>query len=418
MPAAVRCARPALQDADTVARLLVDEKLQQQLDGQVIWIDEAGLLGMKTMSHVFELAEKYDARVALDRRPLSAWLGRTRRRPAAAGRGGGAGPAEVKEIQRQSGAYKAAVKALSEGHGKEGFKRLDELGWVHEVPDDERYRQIAADYVENRRAWQDGARRIADACRRGERITAEIRRTLRQSGKLGEGGRSFQVLDNASLTEAERGDQVNYRTRRCARLSPERSRLYPAGSRSRRAGASCRSTKPPASRCFTPPALSSPLVTWCGSPATASRPTASTGSITALYIRSKTFDAEGDIVLENGWTVGKDWGFLDHGYVVTSHASQGKTVDRVFVGQASESFAASSREQFYVSASRARQQVTVYTDDKHALMEAVSRADERLTATELLNSVTQRQLTEQQERDSRRHREQEESKQQEVVHER
>ncbi len=77
-------------------------------------------------------------------------------------------------------------------------------------------------------------------------------------------------------------------------------------------------------------------------------------------------------MLENGWTVGKDFGHLAHGYVVTSHASQGKTVDRVFVGQSSQSFPASSREQFYVSASRAREQVIIYTDDKEALLEAVS----------------------------------------------
>src|SRR5262249_50964802 len=106
----------------------------------------------------------------------------------------------------------------------------------------------------------------------------------------------------------------------------------------------------------------------------------------SLY-KIKEFDEAGNIVLDNGWTVGKDWGFIAHGYVVTSHASQGKTVDRVFVGQGSESFAASSREQFYVSASRAREQVTVYTDDKEALLEAVSRSDDRLSATEFINRV-------------------------------
>ena len=70
--------------------------------------------------------------------------------------------------------------------------------------------------------------------------------------------------------------------------------------------------------------------------------------------------------------------------VVTSHASQGKTVDHVFIGQSSESFPASSREQFYVSVSRARQQATIYTDDKESLLDAVSRSDDRMTATEFV----------------------------------
>lgn len=90
-------------------------------------------------------------------------------------------------------------------------------------------------------------------------------------------------------------------------------------------------------------------------------------------------------MLENGWTIAKDFGHLAYGYVVTSHASQGKTVDRVFVGQTRESFPASSAEQFYVSASRAKEQVILYTDDKAALMQAVQRSDERLSATELVN---------------------------------
>lgn len=76
------------------------------------------------------------------------------------------------------------------------------------------------------------------------------------------------------------------------------------------------------------------------------------------------FDDAGNIVLDNGWTVAQHYGHFTHGYVVTSHSSQGKTVDRVFVGQSSESFPASSREQFYLTASRAREQVSIYTDNK------------------------------------------------------
>ena len=102
-----------------------------------------------------------------------------------------------------------------------------------------------------------------------------------------------------------------------------------------------------------------------------------------LY-RVRGFDDQDNIVLANGWTIAKGFGHIDYGYVVTSHASQGKTVDRVFVGQSSGSFPASSREQFYVSASRARKSVTVYTDDKEALRQAISRSDERISATELL----------------------------------
>ncbi len=51
--------------ADTVARLLVDEKLQNKLRGQVMWVDEAGLLSSRTMAQLFKLADLLDVRIVL-----------------------------------------------------------------------------------------------------------------------------------------------------------------------------------------------------------------------------------------------------------------------------------------------------------------------------------------------------------------
>jgi ATP-dependent exoDNAse (exonuclease V) alpha subunit len=96
------------------------------------------------------------------------------------------------------------------------------------------------------------------------------------------------------------------------------------------------------------------------------------------------FTRAGDVRLGNGWVVGKDFGHLAHGYVVTSHAAQGRTVDRVLVAAGPESFPASGKEQFYVSVSRGRRQATVYTPDKGALREAVQRQDVRMLASELV----------------------------------
>ena len=109
----------------------------------------------------------------------------------------------------------------------------------------------------------------------------------------------------------------------------------------------------------------------------------------AVY-RVKKFDAEGNLVLANGWKVAKHFGHLAYGYAVTSHASQGKTVDRVFIAQSSVSKPASSREQFYVSVSRGRERAVIYTHNKQALREAVSQTDERLTATEFINGAVMR----------------------------
>jgi ATP-dependent exoDNAse (exonuclease V) alpha subunit len=99
--------------------------------------------------------------------------------------------------------------------------------------------------------------------------------------------------------------------------------------------------------------------------------------------RVKKFTSEGDIVLDNDWVLDKNFGNLAHGYCVTSHSSQGKTIQRLFVAESEASLPAASREQFYVSASRGVEAIKIYTDNKDALMEAVAVSGERPAATDL-----------------------------------
>src|SRR5205814_144516 len=96
------------------------------------------------------------------------------------------------------------------------------------------------------------------------------------------------------------------------------------------------------------------------------------------------FTKEGEVKLMNGWVIPKEYGHVMHGYCVTSYGSQSKSVDRVFVAESSQSFRAADREQFYVSASRFKEALTIYTDDKEELLEAVSKSSERASATDLL----------------------------------
>ena len=95
------------------------------------------------------------------------------------------------------------------------------------------------------------------------------------------------------------------------------------------------------------------------------------------------FTKEGDIRLENGKLLPKDWGHMQLGYVDTSYASQGKTVDRVFIATGSESLPATNQQQWYVSVSRGREMAKVYVDSKEDVRDAIARAGERLSAVEL-----------------------------------
>jgi ATP-dependent exoDNAse (exonuclease V) alpha subunit len=74
---------------------------------------------------------------------------------------------------------------------------------------------------------------------------------------------------------------------------------------------------------------------------------------------------------------------IDYGYASNSHSSQGATVDRVVVNiDTLRSIELVNRKQFYVSISRARDEITIYTDDREALHHVVNRNREKSVALE------------------------------------
>ncbi len=91
----------------------------------------------------------------------------------------------------------------------------------------------------------------------------------------------------------------------------------------------------------------------------------------------------GEIVLDGKYTLSAETGNLAHGYCITSHSSQGKTVDCVIIAESEESLSAASLEQFYVSLSRGRHSAVVFTHDKEELIHAVKRLDQRPSAHDL-----------------------------------
>ena len=91
------------------------------------------------------------------------------------------------------------------------------------------------------------------------------------------------------------------------------------------------------------------------------------------------------ILLNNVRTINKEYTQFTHGWAVTSYASQGLTCDRVAISYDQGSYGGIDRRGFYVSASRGREDVRIYTDDKDFIRDCLRRnAGERTTATELV----------------------------------
>ena len=103
-------------------------------------------------------------------------------------------------------------------------------------------------------------------------------------------------------------------------------------------------------------------------------------------------DDRGRIQLTDGRKIDHGFRSFTYGYCVTSHAAQGKTVDHVYLSISSKSFQAANREQFYVSVSRGRYRVRVFTDDRKGLLASVQASSARLSAVEMVKGWIKPQI--------------------------
>jgi ATP-dependent exoDNAse (exonuclease V) alpha subunit len=384
-------------NATTVAALLHSRQMQDEVRNGVLLVDEAGLLSSPQLKRVVELAQQNNCRVILS--------GDTAQHTAVERgdalrlleRHAALQSVEIKRIRRQlDPTYREAVNALRHGNVEAGFAGLDQLGAVQEVPADERYKLLAADYIQ---AVKDGksALVVSPTHAEGGRVTEKIRAELKNLKKLSAIEREFVQLKNLRWTEAQRTDAKNYQPglvvqfhqntagfkrgetvavtgRKENQISVQRADGSPA---SLTVGQGSASFNVYESGKLSLASGEQIRITQNGQSKEGHR--VNNGELRGV----KKFTKDGDIVLDNDWVLDKNFGNLAHGYCVTSHSSQGKTVQRLFVAESEASLPAASREQFYVSASRGVEAIKIYTDNKDALMDAVAVSGERPAATDL-----------------------------------
>jgi ATP-dependent exoDNAse (exonuclease V) alpha subunit len=379
--------------ADTVARFLKDKEMQESARGGIILVDEASQLGTRDMLLVFDVAEAVGARVILvgDRR---------QHRSVTAGEplklleeAAGLKVAEVTEILRQQGDYKKAAQALSEGRTEEAFAELDKLGWIKQVADSDRDKQLADAYLaavaeKKRDGRPKSALVVSPTHAEADRITDAIRTGLKALGKLGD-ERIIKGWVPIHLTDAEKADTTEYEPGDLLQFH-QNAPGYKKGSRLI-VGEGAEAPTELAGRfeAYRPTQFalaSGDRVRITAGGKTKDGHRLSNGSLLTV----QGFTKQGDIIVDHGWLVDRDFGHLTHGYVATSHASQGVTVDKVFVGVSSQSFPATYQRTAYVALTRGKEQAQVFTDDRKELLKAISRADNPLSATELSESTQQK----------------------------
>lgn len=384
--------KPIFSDADTVARFRADTKLQQAASGGVILVDEASQLGTRDMHAVFTVADAVGARVLLvgDRRqhksvtagePLKLLEERA-----------GLPVAQVTDIMRQSGNYKNVAKALSEGNTGAAFEELDKLKWIRQVQDDNRYQLLADTYLSAaREQGKDGnpktALVVSPTHVEAARVTEAIRIARKAAGELTD-ERVVTAYVAAHLTDAQKTDSTEYQPgdmlqffqnapghTKGERIMIDETSTPPVGLAER---FEVYRAKP------LPLAVGDRIRITAGGTTKDGKHRLSNGSLFTV----EGFTPHGDIKINNGWVIDCEFGHLAHGYVTTSHASQGTTVNKVFIAIDSESMKATDQRTAYVAITRGKEQALIFTDDHLALLKAVQRENDGLSATELAEQTS------------------------------
>ena len=389
--------------ADTVAGLLIHKQRQAALRDQVLWVDEAGLLGVRDMKNLLCIVDKMNAQLILSgdiRQHTSVTRGDALRILTSVA---GIKTAEVSKIYRQKNEhYRNAVHDLSKGKVKAAFEKLDELGVIESIdylnPND----KLTQDYIallEKRKS----ALIISPTHKQGEELTDAIRTELKKRGLINKKEVGVLKLTNLNLTDSQKRDNRNYKDGQVIQFVQNLPGIKRGSSWTVKnaSQATMRMVNEKGKELLIPTDKSSSFDLFQQSEIKISKGDKIKITRNKFDEQKKRLnngqslevvkiDKDGSITVTNRaskavYEIGNDFGHLCHAYCMTSYAAQGKTVDHVLIAQPSSTFTASNAKQFYVSVSRGRVSVKIYTDDKHALLDNIIQLGDRPSAIELVH---------------------------------
>ena len=382
-------------EAVTLQSLLLSEQVLSKRN--LVVLDEAGAVGIDDMKRLFDLAK--DCRVVLS--------GDTNQHASVA-RGDALRLLErysrlqsgqLTRIRRQRRAeYRQAVELAAQKRTIEAFTQLDRMGVVAEIADEKLHSSAAQSYLDALKQSKS-VLMIAPTWAEIEAVTEKVRAMLKSSGHLAAEETEVQVFDSLSWTEAQKRDARQYRPGMAIRFhrskgvfnKNETLEVVAIGNGSLEVrdknGVESAFTLCAGGACFDvgekrklKVAAGDKLLLQANAVAARQR------FVNGELVEVKAIQGD-SIVLADGRVIPAQYRTFTHGYAVTSHASQGKTVDEVFVVASARSLPAISQEQFYVSISRGRDICRVFTNDKDLVRSHVTRSSARLSAIEVMPSA-------------------------------
>lgn len=388
--------RELTPEAETLQQLLVNESLQNRLRGRLIIVDEASLVSVREMRDLCRLAARNGNRLLLvgdTKQHSSVEAGDALRALQAYA---SVPTVHLKEIRRQRDPeYRQAVALLARGDAAGAFRQFQRLGAVREMPAGALWTAAASDYVETIRKGQS-CLAISPVWQEIHRFSATVREHLKQAGLIQKEERQIVTVHPLKWTREEARQVRNYQSgdvltfhrswgvfRKHETLTVVRrneSHLLVAD------GSGVVRQLDPRRAFGFDVGLAKEMALAIGDRILIR------GNLPEARVRNgdiaevSAFAEDGTVALKDGRILPGWFRNFSHGYATTSHAAQGKTVDRGILLMADAGIAVGNLKQSYVSNSRFRESQVIFTTDSAAACEAMQRPADRRLALELATS--------------------------------
>ena len=378
--------------------------------GALVVIDEAGQIGGRQMLELFQTAEQHHARILLS--------GDTRQHGpvdasdalVAIEKYSGVRPIELQTIRRQDPAlgrdeierqqireYRNAVEAAANGKLADSFARLDAAGAVISCGLDKQADKLSEEYLRIREQ-SASAVVVSQTWAEVHRLNTSIRDALKTKGLLGGLDTVVQSLDKLDLTNAQKRDERFYPPEAIIVFN-QKVRDAEPGKPGKLAGVVSSGVLVEVDGLFV--TVQNRLldrITVClprqilladgdRLHLKANRALASGSRVTnGELVTVKAVEGDGRIALTDGRILDAGFREFQPGYAITSYGSQGKTVDYVLFSDSTIK-AATNAQQWYVSISRGRRGIRIFTSDKDQLRENLLRSGHRPLALDLAGGL-------------------------------
>jgi hypothetical protein len=389
--------------AQTVSAFLSRGSMQR---GGVVIVDEAGQIGGEQMEKLLSFVKEHDGRLILS--------GDTRQHGAveasdalrAIEKYSGLGFAVLTNIRRQNPEtakdaaehqwltqYRLAVNEARQGKLGASFDRLDRHDAIVSCTLADQQQKLAEHFLERFKKQQSTVI-VSQSWNEIRKVNERVREGLKAQKLIGETETKVTALERQDLTDAQKRDKRFYDAD--AVLVFNRPVVgFKQGNTGKLRGVTEKHLLVESENCIRPvPFKHLDKITVCQP----KELLLSTGDRLQLKANDKSLDgrklangelvavkeihADGRIDLDDGRVLPKHYRQFVRGYAVTSYAAQGKTVDYVLFSDSAVK-AATNQNQWYVTISRGRKGVKIFTADKIQLRENVARSGERTLALDM-----------------------------------